>query len=43
MLSEYYKERGWDLKTGLIPRKKLEALGLKSVADELEKIGKLPK
>ena len=42
MLSEYYKERGWDLKTGLIPRKKLEALGLKSVADELEKIGKLP-
>ncbi|MEM3754163.1 MAG: aldehyde ferredoxin oxidoreductase family protein [Candidatus Bathyarchaeia archaeon] len=42
MLTEYYKERGWDLKTGFIPRSKLEALGLKSVADELEKIGKIP-
>lgn len=43
MLDEYYRTRGWDVKTGLIPRKKLEQLGLKYVADELEKMGKLPK
>ena len=42
LIDEYYKERGWDLKTGLIPRKKLEELGLKEVADELQRIGKLP-
>jgi aldehyde:ferredoxin oxidoreductase len=43
MLNEYYTTRGWDVKTGLIPREKLEQLGLKYVADDLEKMGKLPK
>jgi len=42
MLNEYYQVRGWDTKTGLIPRRKLEELGLKNVADELERMGKLP-
>jgi aldehyde:ferredoxin oxidoreductase len=43
MLDEYYRLRGWDTETGLIPRKKLEELGLGYVADELEKMGKIPK
>jgi aldehyde:ferredoxin oxidoreductase len=38
MLDEYFKERGWDPKTGLIPSKKLKKLGLKSVADQLDLI-----
>lgn len=39
----YYTERGWDVKTGIPTRAKLEQLGLKDVADDLEKtIGKLP-
>jgi aldehyde:ferredoxin oxidoreductase len=38
MLDEYFKERGWDPETGLIPTKKLKKLGLKSVADQLELI-----
>ncbi|MGC8817351.1 MAG: aldehyde ferredoxin oxidoreductase family protein [Candidatus Hadarchaeum sp.] len=42
MLEEYYYLRGWDQRTGLIPRKKLAELGLDYVADELEKLGKLP-
>ena len=42
MLDEYYKTRGWDVETGLIPRKKLEELGLNDVADDLERRGKLP-
>lgn len=42
MLNEYYELRGWDKETGLIPRAKLEELGLKHVADELEKMGRLP-
>lgn len=36
MLDEYYDLVGWDKKTGLPTRAKLEALGLKDVADELE-------
>ena len=43
MLDEYYRLRGWDTETGLIPRKKLEELGIGYVADELEKMGKIPK
>jgi len=43
MLDEYYQTRGWDVKTGLICRGKLEQLKLKNVADSLEKMGKLPK
>jgi aldehyde:ferredoxin oxidoreductase len=38
----YYEWRGWDVKTGWPTRAKLEELGLKDVADELENIGKLP-
>ncbi|MEM3061878.1 MAG: aldehyde ferredoxin oxidoreductase C-terminal domain-containing protein, partial [Candidatus Bathyarchaeia archaeon] len=43
MLDEYYENREWDIKTGLPTKKKLEKLGLKYVANELEKMGKLPK
>jgi hypothetical protein len=42
MLDEYYQTRGWDVKTGLIPREKLEQLNLKNVADDLGRRGKLP-
>ena len=42
MLDEYYTKRGWDIRTGLIPKKKLEELGLKDVASELKRSGKLP-
>jgi len=43
MLDEYYERRGWDVKTGLQTKAKLEELGLKDIADELERMGKLPK
>lgn len=36
-LDDYYKTRGWDVKTGIPPRAQLEKLGLKDVADDLEK------
>jgi len=39
MLDEYYASRGWDRKTGVPTRKKLEELRLKKVADEFDKIG----
>jgi aldehyde:ferredoxin oxidoreductase len=42
MLDEYYKTRGWDLKTGIPKREKLEELGLHDVAKELQMLGKLP-
>ena len=42
VLDSYYDKRGWDKATGRPTRKKLEELGLKDVADELEKSGKLP-
>jgi aldehyde:ferredoxin oxidoreductase len=42
MLNEYYELRGWDVKTGLIPKKKLYELGLGYVADELKKLEKVP-
>jgi aldehyde:ferredoxin oxidoreductase len=41
-LNEYYTSRGYDLKTGLISRSRLEKLGLKYVADELDQLKKLP-
>lgn len=41
MLDDYYEARGWDKETGNPKRPKLESLDLKSVADELEKIGQL--
>lgn len=42
MLGEYYKLRGWDGKTGLIPGQKLRELGLQDVEGALGKMGKLP-
>jgi len=41
MLDEYYDLVGWDKKTGAPTRAKLEELGLKDIADELESMGKL--
>ena len=41
MLNEYYKVRGWDVKTGVPTKEKLEELGLKDVAEELERLNKL--
>jgi aldehyde:ferredoxin oxidoreductase len=41
MLDEYYERHGWDRQTGFPTRESLTALGLASVADDLEKIGKL--
>jgi len=43
LLDDYYTVREWDIETGIPTRKKLEGLGLKDVADELEKLGKLPR
>jgi aldehyde:ferredoxin oxidoreductase len=42
MKDEYYALRGWDIKTGNPTRKRLEELGLKDVANDLEKWRKLP-
>lgn len=42
MLDNFYELRGWDKKTAIPTRAKLESIGLKSVADELERLGKLP-
>lgn len=42
MLDEYYEARGWDKETSWPTGVKLESLNLKYVADELEKMGKLP-
>jgi len=42
MLDNYYELRGWDKKTGIPTRTKLERIGLKSVADRLDRLGKLP-
>jgi len=41
LLDEFYELRGWDKTTGRPTREKLEELGLKDVADELEKLGLL--
>jgi len=41
MLDDYYEIHGWDKKTSYPCREVLEDLGLKSVADDLEMIGKL--
>jgi len=37
MLDEYYEVVGWDKKTGIPKRETLESLGLKDVADDLER------
>ncbi|MCW4036189.1 MAG: aldehyde ferredoxin oxidoreductase C-terminal domain-containing protein, partial [Candidatus Bathyarchaeota archaeon] len=36
MLDEYYRERGWDLETGIPSKETLERLGLGGVADDLK-------
>jgi aldehyde:ferredoxin oxidoreductase len=41
LLDKYYEIRGWNERNGWPTRVKLEELGLKEVADELETIGKL--
>jgi aldehyde:ferredoxin oxidoreductase len=41
MKDEYYQIRGWDVATGLPTRRTLEGLGLKDVADDLQRRGLL--
>ncbi|MCJ7494123.1 MAG: aldehyde ferredoxin oxidoreductase family protein [Deltaproteobacteria bacterium] len=41
ILDEYYQARGWDEKTGLQKRETLKKLGLKDIADDLAKRGRL--
>jgi aldehyde:ferredoxin oxidoreductase len=41
MLDEYYEIHGWNKETSYPCREVLENLGLKNVADDLEKINKL--
>ena len=40
-LDEYYEFHGWDKKTGLQRKQKLEELGMHSVAEVLERVGPL--
>ena len=42
MKDEYYALRSWDIATGIPTRETLEQTGLKDVARDLEKLGKLP-
>ena len=42
LLDEYYELRGWDVATGRPTRARLEVVGLKDVADDLERRGMLP-
>ena len=41
LLDDYYKARGWDIKTGFLKEKKMIDLGLKAEAEELKKTGRL--
>jgi len=41
-VDEYYEQSGWDSTTGWPTKAKLRELDLKDVADDLEKMGKLP-
>ncbi len=41
ILDEYYQARGWDEKTGLQKKETLERLGLKDIAKDLAKRGRL--
>jgi aldehyde:ferredoxin oxidoreductase len=43
MLDEYYRERGWDVRTGLQKRSTLEKFGLSDVAKDLGKLERLAK
>jgi aldehyde:ferredoxin oxidoreductase len=40
MIDEYYEARGWDVETGVPKRQRLEKLGLKTIARDLERIQK---
>ena len=42
MKDEYYKLRGWDIETGNPTRGTFVKLGMKDVADSLDKLGRLP-
>lgn len=42
MKDEYYRQRGWDIATGIPTRETLVQVGLKEVAEDLDKLGKLP-
>ena len=37
LLDEYYEMHGWDVRTGVPARATLEALGLRSIAEDLER------
>jgi len=39
LLDKLYTIRGWDLTTGIPSRQRLEKVGLKDIADELERQG----
>jgi aldehyde:ferredoxin oxidoreductase len=41
-MTMFYKEMGWDEKLGSPTRVTLERLGMKDVADDLEKLNLLP-
>jgi aldehyde:ferredoxin oxidoreductase len=43
MKDDYYSSRGWDVASGVPTRAKLEELGLKDAADDLESRAILPK
>jgi len=43
VLDEYYELRGWEKHTGLPTRAKLEKLGLREAAGELQELGKIQK
>jgi len=39
LLDDYYDERGWDIKTGIPSKKKLQELGLDFVIDDAKRLG----
>ncbi len=43
MLDEYYELHGWDRETGWPKKKTLESLGLEKIAQELARLGKIPR
>jgi aldehyde:ferredoxin oxidoreductase len=42
MKDEYYRLRGWDVASGIPTRETLVQVGLKEVAEDLDRLGKLP-
>jgi aldehyde:ferredoxin oxidoreductase len=42
MLDEYYRVRGWDVRSGIPTARKLEELGLRDVVEDLRRMGLLP-